>query len=58
MTESNEQPTKSTRMAALTNTSYGLANEGLARKIRWLLAMVCTLALIVVALGWWRQGAL
>jgi hypothetical protein len=56
MTESNGQPSKSSRMAALTNTSYGIAHDQLTSRLRWLLMAVGVLSLLVVALAWWQQG--
>jgi hypothetical protein len=57
MTESNGQPSKSSRMAALMNTSYGRSNDQQAARLRWMLVALCSLALFVIVLAWWRQGA-
>ena len=56
MTESNGQPSKSSRMEALTNTSYGIAHDQLTGRLRWLLMAVVVLSLLVMALAWWQQG--
>jgi len=57
MTESNGQPSKSSRMAALMNTSYGRSNDQLAARLRWMLVALCSMTLFVILLAWWRQGA-
>jgi hypothetical protein len=44
-------------MAALMNTSYGRSNDQQAARLRWMLVALCSLALFVIVLAWWRQGA-
>lgn len=58
MTESNGQRFKSRRHPSLMNTSVGRAHDRLEVRLRWLLLFACVLALLVTALGLWRQGLL